>query len=94
MTVIPFGPRPDAPEKPQPQPRRPNRDEIARTILALAVQGGSVEVLARGFHAQWPRLSAREINSGAALAHKVIEVLHGELLAPGGYGHDDGGSAA
>ena len=93
MTVIPFAPRggSNQPESNH-QPDQPNRDEIAKTILSLAVQGGNVDALVRAFWGQWPRVSDRQIHSGAALAHKLIEILHREILDASG-GHDGGVAA-
>jgi hypothetical protein len=48
VTVIPFPPRggSNQPESSH-QPDQPNRDEIAKTILSLALQGGNLFALAR-----------------------------------------------
>jgi hypothetical protein len=50
VTVIPFPPRggSNQPESSH-QPDQPNRDEIAKTILSLALQGGNLFALARAF---------------------------------------------
>ena len=88
--IIPFPGRGKCDQPQNSQPEQPNRDEIAKTILLLAGQGGNVFALARAFWGQWPGVTDRQIHSGAALAHKIIEILHGEILDAG----DDGGPVA